>query len=105
MQIPRKAKEALQFLGVQMRMARKRRFWTIADLAAKVGVSAPTIIALEKGEPTVSAGVLVSALWTLGMEGELVELTTPKDDEGIKLMNNRLPKKIKASKRRLKNDF
>jgi transcriptional regulator with XRE-family HTH domain len=103
--IPRKAKEALQALGAQIRMARKRRVWTIADLSAKIGVSSPTIIALEKGVATVSVGVLVSALWTLGMESEVVELTNPKDEEGIKLMNSRLPQKIKTSKRRLKNDF
>jgi transcriptional regulator with XRE-family HTH domain len=105
MYTPSKAKEALAQLGEQIRMARKRRQWTIAELAKKIGVSSPTLIALEKGEPTVSVGVLVSALWTLGLETELRNLANPNDIEGIKLMNSRLPKKIRTSKRTLDNDF
>jgi transcriptional regulator with XRE-family HTH domain len=105
MYTPSKAKEALAQLGEQIRMARKRRQWTIAELAKKIDVSAPTIMALEKGESTVSVGVLVSVLWTLGLETELRNLANPNDIEGIKLMNTRLPKKIRTSKRNLDNDF
>ena len=105
MYTPRKAKEALAQLGEQIRMARKRRQWTIAELAKKISVSSPTIIALEKGEPTVSVGVLVSTLWTLGLETELLNLANPNDIEGIKMMNTRLPKKIRTRKRTLDNDF
>lgn len=105
MYTPNKAKEALKELGEQIRLARKRRLWTIAELSKKIGVSSPTIIALEKGEPTVSVGVLVSALWILGLEAELRSLTNPNDIEGIKLMNTRLPKKVRTRKRILDNDF
>ncbi len=105
MYTPSKAKEALVQLGEQIRMARKRRQWTIAELAKKIDVSSPTLIALEKGEPTVSVGVLVSTLWTLGLETELRNLANPSDVEGIKLMSNRLPQKIRTSKRTLDNDF
>ena len=105
MYTPTKAKEVLAQLGEQIRMARKRRQWTIAELAKKIEVSSPTIIALEKGEPTVSVGVLVSTLWALGLETELRNLANPNDIEGIKLMNARLPKKIRTSKRTLDNDF
>ena len=105
MYIPSKAKEALAQLGEQIRMARKRRQWVIMEKKKKIGVSSPTIIALEKGTPTVSVGVLVSTLWTLGLETELINLANPNDIEGIKLMNTRLPKKIRTSKRTLDNDF
>lgn len=105
MYIPNKAKEALRELGGQIRLARKRRLWTIAELAQKIGVSAPTIIALEKGVPTVSVGVLVSVLWVLGLESELRSLATPNDVEGIKLMNAQLTKKVRTRKRTLNNDF
>ncbi len=105
MYIANKAKEALKSLGVNIRIARKRREWTIADLAIKMGVSAPTVIALEKGQPTISTGVLVSALWTLGLENELVKLVHPDDEVGIKLMTARLPQKVKVKKRNLNNDF
>lgn len=105
MYIPNKAKEVIKSLGSQIKLARKRRQWTIAELAQKVGVTSPTIIALEKGVSTVSVGVLISALWTLGMESELVQISNLSDQEGIKLMNARLPKKVKIKKRNLDNDF
>lgn len=105
MYIANKAKEALKNLGSNIRIARKRREWTIADLAQKMKVTAPTVIALEKGQPTISAGVLVSALWTLGLENELVKLTQPDDEIGVKLMTARLPQKVKIKKRNLNNDF
>lgn len=106
MYTPNKAKEALVQLGEQIRMARKRRQWTIAELAKKIEVSSPTIMTLEKGEPTVSIGVLVSTLWIMGLETELRNLANPIDVEGSKLMNARLPKKIRTrSKRTLNNDF
>ena len=68
-------------------------------------ISSPTLMALEKGESTVSLAVLASALWTLGLEKELVTLTQPSDEKGILLMTARLPKKVKISKRNLNNDF
>ncbi len=105
MYTPNKAKEALKNLGLNIRIARKRRQWTIADVAKKMSVSAPTVMALEKGQPTVSLAVLVSALWVLGLEKELMLLSQPNDEEGIKLMTERLPQKVKLSKRNLKNDF
>lgn len=105
MYIPNKAKEALRGLGSNIRIARKRRQWTIAELAEKMDVSSPTVMALEKGEQTVSLAILVSALWTLGLEKELAMLSQPNDEEGIKLMTARLPKKVKISKRKLNNDF
>lgn len=105
MHIPHKAKDALQDIGSQIRLARKRRRWTIAELAQKVGISPPTVIALEKGQPTVSTGVLVSVLWVLGLEKELQTLTHPTDVEGIKLANNRLPQRVRISKKDLDNDF
>lgn len=105
MYVPNKAKTALQELGAQIKMARKRRLWTINELASKIDVSAPTVIALEKGEATVSVGVLVSALWTLGLERELTTISQPVDTEGMKMMNARLPKKVRVSRKNLNNDF
>lgn len=105
MYISNKAKEALKELGNQIRQARKRRMWTIAELANKIQVTAPTIIALEKGAPTVSVGVLAAVLWTLGLENELRHLSQLNDSEGTKLMNARLPKKIRTKKGDIDNDF
>lgn len=105
MYFPNSAKEALLHLGEEIRLARKRRNWTIADLASKMEVSPPTVIALEKGQPTVSIGIAFSALWLLGLEKELSTLSEFNDVEGMELLNRRLPKKIRHKKRDLNNDF
>ncbi|MBX3039195.1 MAG: helix-turn-helix domain-containing protein [Bdellovibrionaceae bacterium] len=105
MYLPSRAKITLRQLGMQIRLARKRRLWTIAELAGKIQVSAPTLMSLEKGEPTVSLGVLIATLWVLGMESELEALAHPEDSEGVKLMSSRLPQKVKARRRKIDNDF
>ena len=103
--LPSSAKHAVRSLGENLRIARKRREWTIAELAQKMGVSSPTVIALEKGEHTVSIGVLFSALWMLGLESELKGLSVFQDRPGQELMSGRLPQRIRSSKRKLNNDF
>ena len=103
--VPKKAREALKTLGIHIRNARKRRLLTIAELAIKIGVSAPTVMALEKGQPTVGVGVLVSAFWVLGLENELELLSEPEDRVGLALANSRLPRKVRNAKKKLDNDF
>jgi transcriptional regulator with XRE-family HTH domain len=105
MYLPHSAKHALTKLGQQVRLARKRRHWTIAELAGKMEVSAPTIMALEKGQPTVGIGILFSALWVLGLDKALVELSALRDETGEQMLNERLPKKIRHKKQGLNNDF
>ena len=104
MYLPSSARLCLQRLGESIRIARKRRVWTIADLASKMNVSSPTLIALEKGKATVSLGVLFSALWILGLDQELQNLATPYDSKGIDIANSRLPQRVRPS-RKLDNDF
>ncbi len=104
MYLPSSAQTSLQKLGESIRIARKRRAWTIADLASKMDVSAPTVMALEKGHSTVSLGVLCSALWMLGLDQELQKLASPQDLKGIDIANSRLPKRVRPT-RKLDNDF
>jgi transcriptional regulator with XRE-family HTH domain len=103
--LPSSAEQALKDLGNEVRLARKRRQWTISDLASKMGVSAPTVIAIEQGQPTVGMGILFSALWILGLEKELSMLSYPDDRVGLELANRRLPKKVRHAVRKVDNDF
>jgi len=105
MYLPSSAERALKDLGNEVRLARKRRRWTIAELASKMGVSAPTVIGVEQGQPTVGMGILFSALWILGLEKELFTLSHPEDRVGQELVNRQLPKKIRHSSRKISNDF
>ena len=50
------ARDAARVLGQQVRFARHERRWTIAELAARSGVSAGTVTSVEAGAPTVSVG-------------------------------------------------
>jgi transcriptional regulator with XRE-family HTH domain len=105
MYLPSSAEQALKDLGNQIRLARKRRQWTVSELASKMSVSAPTVMAIEHGQPTVGMGILFSALWILGLEKELFKLSHPDDQVGLELMNRRLPKRIRQSIRKTDNDF
>ena len=48
-------------------MARARRGFTQAELAARLQISSTTVRAAEQGDPRVAVGILVSLLWVLGI--------------------------------------
>ncbi len=59
--------EAVRLLGARVRLARKRRRLTVAQLAERVGVSRVTIQKVERGDPTVSLGTAFEAATLLGV--------------------------------------
>ena len=73
---------ALGQLGADLAVARLRRKESLKTWAKRMGVSVPTLLRLEAGEPTVSLGVLATALWLIGRDAALVTLATPKEDRG-----------------------
>lgn len=78
--VPPQALGALQMLGEHLALARLRRKESQRSWAARLGVSVPTLIRLEKGDPSVSMGVYASALWLLGLSDGLAELADPAKD-------------------------
>lgn len=78
--VPPEASSSLQVLGEHLSLARLRRQESQKQWAARLGVSLPTLIRLEKGDPTVSMGVYATALWLLGLSGGLAELADPARD-------------------------
>jgi transcriptional regulator with XRE-family HTH domain len=73
---------ALAHLGADLAVARLRRKESLKTWAKRLGVSVPTLLRLEAGEPSVSLGVLATALWLIGRDGALGALATPKEDRG-----------------------
>lgn len=71
---------ALQTLGEHLALARLRRKESQRQWSARLGVSVPTLIRLEKGDPSVSMAVYASALWLLGLSDGLAELANPSKD-------------------------
>ncbi|MDQ1245875.1 MAG: hypothetical protein QG597_242 [Actinomycetota bacterium] len=59
--------EALATLAASIKAARIRRRWTIRDLAERVGVSAPTILKIERGDPGVAIGTVFEAARLVGV--------------------------------------
>ena len=73
---------ALKKLGEHLAIARVRRRQTQRVWAKRLGVSIPTLIRMEQGEPTVGIGVYATALWMIGRVQALPELASPQQDQG-----------------------
>ena len=80
--LPPAASQALQKLGEHLAIARLRRRETQRAWARRLGVSIPTLIRLERGDPGVGLGILATALWMLGRVQALPELADPEKDRG-----------------------
>lgn len=78
--LPPEAAGALAALGDHLALARIRRKESQRQWAQRIGVSAPTLIRMERGDPGVSIGVYATALWLLGLSGGLGELASPEKD-------------------------
>ncbi len=81
-QLPPSTSAALQQLGADLAVARLRRKESLKTWAKRMGVSVPTLLRLEAGEPSVSLGVLATALWLIGRDAALGAVATPKEDRG-----------------------
>jgi hypothetical protein len=81
-QMPPSTLAALEQLGADLAVARLRRKESLKTWAKRIGVSVPTLLRLEAGEPSVSLGVLATALWLIGRDAALGALATPKEDRG-----------------------
>ena len=88
-QLPPATMSALQKLGADLAVARLRRKESLRTWAKRLGVTLSTLQRLEAGDPTVSIGVIASALWLISRDGELANLAAPEHDQGALEMNVR----------------
>jgi transcriptional regulator with XRE-family HTH domain len=87
--MPPPALEALKRLGENLAIARVRRKESQRLWAQRLGVSVPTVIRMEQGDPGVSAGIFATALWLIGRVQALPELADPNHDRGALEMDVR----------------
>lgn len=80
--LPPEAAVALAGLGEHLAIARVRRKESQRQWAQRLGVSVPTLIRMERGDPSVSIGIYTTALWMMGRAGALGELAAPETDLG-----------------------
>lgn len=100
-------RQALELLGKQIRVARKQRKMTEADLAERVGIARSTLQLVEKGAPKVEIGIILEAAVLVG-----VPLFTPEGASSLAHELGRLedrlqllPKKVRHPAREVKDDF
>jgi transcriptional regulator with XRE-family HTH domain len=80
--LPPAVLNALKKLGENLAIARVRRRETQRAWARRIGVSIPTLIRLEQGDPGVGIGIVATALWMLGRAQALPDLADPAHDRG-----------------------
>lgn len=88
-QLPPATLGALQKLGADLAVARLRRKESLRTWAKRLGVTLSTLQRLEAGDPTVSIGIVASALWLINRDGELGNLAAPEQDQGALELNVR----------------
>lgn len=81
-QLPPSTIAGLQKLGADLAVARLRRKESLRVWAQRLGVTVPTLRRLEAGDPTVSVGIVATALWLISRDGELGQLAAPEHDLG-----------------------
>jgi transcriptional regulator with XRE-family HTH domain len=94
------ARDALQELGQEVRIARIAKRWTAAALAEAAGVSPTTVSKIENGEPAVSIGNVLNVAAIAG-----VRLFSYDDPSDIAIRRRRgedliglLPKRVQVAR-------
>jgi hypothetical protein len=80
--LPPASAAALRRLGADLATARKRRAQSLKDWSARLQVSIPTLMRMEKGDPSVSMGIYATALWMINRHDALAAAADPKEDLG-----------------------
>lgn len=80
--LPPVVSQSLRQLGENLAIARVRRRESQRAWAQRLGVSVPTLIRLERGDPGVAIGILATAIWLVGRTPALAELASPALDHG-----------------------
>lgn len=94
--MPLPAAHTLRKLGRDLALARRKRGISTSDMAARLFVSRDTLWRLERGDPAVAIGTLVTATFVLGLHDRLANLAAPASDElALSLDERRLPQRIR----------
>jgi transcriptional regulator with XRE-family HTH domain len=99
--LPAAVTSALAALGENLAVARLRRRESQRAWALRLGVSVPTLIRMERGDPGVGMGIYATALWLIGRAAALPELADPQADRGALERDVRVAVKRRAARTRL----
>jgi len=97
--MPLPVKRAIEKFGSNLALARRRRRLSQQSMAERIGVSVASLRRLEKGDPGLSWGTIARALYVMGEIEKLGDLLdTAKDNIGLVLMDEQLPRRIRRKK-------
>jgi len=97
--LPPEVADAITVMGQHIKIARTRRNLTMQEMASRMFITRKTLTRLEKGDPGVSLAVFASALWVLGLDGNLKAIAEPaRDTVGIFHERKKLPKRVRAAR-------
>lgn len=95
--VPLPVERAIRKLGGDISLARRRRHISQASLAERMGASLSTVRRMEKGDLRVPIHFFARALHVFGEIQSLENLLdTTKDDIGLTLMDENLPKRVRS---------
>ena len=95
--LPLPVERAIRKLGSDISLARRRRHISQASLGERMGASVSTIRRMEKGDIRIPIHFFARALHVFGEIQALEQLLdTPKDDIGLTLMDEQLPKRVRS---------
>ena len=80
--LPAPVAGAMRELGENLAIARVRRKEPQRAWARRLGISVPTLIRMEHGDPGVSMGIYATALWLMGRVQAIQEAAAPSSDRG-----------------------
>jgi transcriptional regulator with XRE-family HTH domain len=98
--------DAARLLGEQVRLARRSRRWTQADLAGRAGITADTLRKVENGDLSVSLGTALEVAALVGVplfHDEAGRLTL--DLDRTQARSALLPQRIRRPPSEVKDDF
>jgi ribosome-binding protein aMBF1 (putative translation factor) len=91
---------SLNRLGHAISLARRRRQLTQKDLAQRIATTASTVRRMEAGHPGTALIHIARALQVFGELDKLDQLLdTPQDTIGLILMDEKLPQRVRKSRK------
>jgi len=97
--VPLPVVRAIRKLGADLALGRRRRHISQASLAERIQASVSTVRRMEKGDLRVPIHFHARVLQVLGELDALAGLLdTARDDIGLALMDEKLPRRIRGKK-------
>lgn len=102
----RVTRDVLALLGGLIRLGRKQRKMSEADLAARVGIARSTLQLIEKGHPKVEIGLVFEAATLVGVP-LLVDEPSRLASEQSRIEDKLalLPQSVRIPRSKVKDDF